>query len=447
MKLFGTAGIRGVTNRDIDPHKALKLAMAYGTVIRGKIAVARDTRYGAEMIENSVISGLQAVGSQVISLGIVPLPLFARFVADHCDGGIMITGSHTPPQIIGLIMVDSLGRDLYWDKSEEIEKIYKDEDFKLSPWDRINDTLSDDAFENYIRFIEKKAKGIGGYRIVVDPANGAGARIIDRILQILGVEVYCINCERKKIPNRPSEPRKETLEKLRMLSEKFDLGAGTDMDADRVVFSSRGNIICEDVIGAIFAERFAKDKVVTPINSSLLIEKVARKKGFEVIYSRVGPPEIAEMLLKTGASFGYEETGKYIFPPETLWGDSILSIVYILKIMNSEGRDLYQIAHDYPKFHQIKEKLPVRREIKRAVVEKIGEYLEKNIPEEAKRIIRVDGVKLLYEDAWLLIRASGTEDVIRVFSEAKDEKTVSQLAEYGKNLVKKFIFSSSLLRG
>ncbi len=447
MNLFGTAGIRGITNRDITPEMALRVSLAYGTVFRGTLAVARDTRYGAEMIEHAVISGFQATGNRVISLGIVPLPLFSKFVADSCDGGIIVTGSHTPPNITGLIAVDGLGRDLSRKQSDEVERVFHEGSFKTASWDRIEDTIWEDAMENYMKFIEKRASGIGGYRVLIDPANGAGAGIIERILESLGVKVHCIHCDRRKIPQRPSEPRRESLKKLRELSRNFDIGAGTDVDADRVLFASQGQIISEDVVGAIFAERYGSRGVVTPINSSMLIEEVARRRGFRVLYTRVGPPEIAEEILRSGASFGYEETGKYIFPPDTLWGDAILSIVNLLRIMNEQGTSLLELAEKYPRFYQVKEKLPVDREIKRKVVERIGEFLENHMPADARDIMRIDGVKIVYDDAWLLIRASGTEDVIRIFSDAREEKRARELVEYGKKIVREFISSFSPLRG
>ncbi len=438
MQLFGTAGVRGITNRDITPEIALKISIAYGSIFKGDIAVARDTRYGAEMIEHAIISGLQSTGNKVHRLGIIPLPIFARYVADFMDGGIMVTGSHTPPQIMGIIAVDSKGRDIPRSMAEKIERKI-DEKANLAQWDKIEDSTYEDAIEHYLKFIEKKAKGVDGFKILVDTANGAGAGIINRIFEALGIDTYCINCERKHVPNRPSEPRRETLEELRKLSPKFDLGIGTDVDADRVLFASSGKVYSEDVIGAIFAKEYAKEKIVTPINSSSLIEKVAKENGFKVIYCPVGPPEIADYILKYKADYGYEETGKYIFPPETLWGDAVLSTIKLLKIMNSRGATLEELAKEFPEYHQIKEKLPVKREIKREIVEKIGDYLEKNLPDGAKDIVRVDGVKIIYEDSWLLIRASGTEDVIRVFSDAPTEKKAKELVEYGKKMVMRFI--------
>ncbi len=439
MQLFGTAGIRGITNRDITPELALKIAQAYGSVFSGDIAVARDTRYGAEMIERAIVAGLQSTGNRVHLLGIVPLPIFARFVADFMDGGIIVTGSHTPPQIMGIVPVDELGRDIYWDKAREIEKIYEDGKGKIAEWDKIEDTVFEDAVEHYMKFIEARAKNLSGFKIAVDPANGSGAGIIDRIFENLGMDVYCIHCDRWHVPARPSEPRRETLQELRKLSPNFDIGIGTDVDADRVLFASQGEIFSEDTIGAIFAKFFAKKRMVTPINSSSLIEYVAKRSGFEVIYCPVGPPEIAEHILRYKASYGYEETGKYIFPPETLWGDSILSTINLLKIIDSQGKSLKELANEFPRYYQIKDKIAVDREKKRNIVDKIGEFLERNMPQGAKNIVRVDGVKIIYEDSWLLIRASGTEDVIRVFSDAPSLEKAKKLVDYGKNMVKNFI--------
>jgi len=368
----------------------------------------------------------------------VPLPLFARFVADHMNGGIIVTGSHTPPNIIGIVAVDALGRDIPRHIAKEIEDMMNDVT-KRAAWDRIENTVYEDAIEHYMKFIERKAQGIGGYKVIVDPANGTGVGIIDRIFENLGLEVYCINCKRKPIPDRPSEPRRDNLKELKKLSQNFDLGIGTDVDADRVLFASEGKIYSEDIIGAIFAKEYTRDKMVTPINSSFLIEKVARDNGFQIIYCPVGPPEIAEYILKYNATFGYEETGKYIFPPDTLWGDSILSTINLLKIMNSKGMSLKELISEFPEYHQIKEKIEVKRDIKRKVVEDIGNYLESHKPPRAKDIIRIDGVKIIYDNAWLLIRASGTEDVIRIFSDAPEERRAKELVNYGKKLVEKFI--------
>ncbi len=436
MQLFGTAGIRGITNRDITPELGVLVGKAYGSIFRGNIAVARDNRYGAEMIAHSVIAGLQATGNTVYDLGITPLPAFAKFVSEFMDGGIIITGSHTPPEIVGIVAVDSLGRDLYWDTSKEIEDRYQKRDFVLDEWNNVKDTKSEDAIEHYTRFIEKKAKNIEGFHVLMDMANGTGAGIMNIILENLGVKVDCINCNRSSIPNRPSEPRVNTVREMIKKSKNYDLGMAVDVDADRVVFA-RGEFISEDVTGAIFATRFAK-KMVTPINSSSLVNYISKEYGIEVFYCPIGPPEIAEAIIRTNADFGYEETGKYVFPPDTLWGDSLLSTVTMLNIMNREGKSINELASEFPKFYQVKEKLKVHREKKRAIVKKVMDYFESHF-DNYDELVKIDGVKIVYEDAWLLIRASGTEDVIRIFSDAKSEKRAKELVKLGKEIVMKFM--------
>ncbi len=438
MRLFGTAGIRGITNADITPDLALNVARAYASIFKGNLAIARDTRFGAEMIQHAVMAGFLSSGAEVYDLGIVPLPVFARYVADFMDGGIIVTGSHTPPEIIGIVAVDSLGRDLYWDRSKEVEDVFYKGAYNNVRWDQVSDSkeVRDEAIEHYTTFLERRVRGVDGFSIVLDLANGSAAGLWDRILENFGIKVHCINCERKHIPTRPSEPRSTTLLELGKISHKYDLGAGVDVDADRVVFVHK-EFISEDAAGAIFARRYAK-RMVTPINSSSLVEYLSREYGIEVHYCPVGPPEIAEAMIKNKADFGYEETGKYVFPPN-LWGDSLLSVLRMLEIMNSEGKSIEELASEFPKFYQIKEKIEVPRELKRSVVEKIGDYLEKNPPDGALNVLRVDGVKVVFEDSWLLIRASGTEDVVRIFSDASSKERAKHLVEYGKKMLKEFI--------
>ena len=433
MQLFGTAGIRGITNYDITPELALGIGLAYGSEFSGKFAVARDTRYGAEMIKNAVVSGLLSTGHKVHDLGVVPLPVFARYVSDFMDGGIMLTGSHTPPDIMGIVAVGAAGQDLNRAKSEKIEEIYQNRKFKYVKWDMIGDSIQMDAVEHYTEFIEHQARNVDGFRIALDLANGAGAGIIDRILENLGIEVKCINCTKKHIPNRPSEPRSTTLGKLNAISKNYDFGAGMDIDADRVLFT-HGYTVSEDIIGAIFATRFAR-RMVTPINSSSLVDYIAANYGIEVYYCPIGPPEIAESILRYKANFGYEETGKYIFPPETLWGDSVLSIVKLLNIMDSEGKTIESLISEFPKYYQVKEKIKVPRYVKKKLIEYIEKQVKSKPPEGVIETLTVDGVKMIYKDAWLLIRASGTEDVIRVFSDAESEKKAKVLVKFGIKLL------------
>jgi len=440
-KLFGTAGIRGRTNKAITPQFALTFAQAYGSYFNGKIAVARDPRYGADMLERAVVAGLASTGCDVQTLGLVPLPVFARWVADFGDGGIMITGSHIPSDQIGLVPVDGLGRDLCPKDERGIEEIYSKKECRSEEWNKIKSATSVEPVENYIRFLEREVRSVSGFKVALDLANGCFSSIAKSILENFGIGVLCINDVPKPIPNRPSEPRKKTLQELsKVVKGEFDLGAGSDVDGDRVVFlDSCGNGVSEDVTGAIFAKDLVKrgEQIVTPINSSLLIERVGEECGFKVNYCKVGPPAMAESLLNTKAVYAYEESGKYIFPPKTLWSDAVFSTLKLLKILDGQGCTLEELVSQFPNVVQIKEKLPVEKAVKQKILWEVEKIVKHTPPRGMKDLVTLDGAKLVFEDGWLLVRPSGTEDILRVYSDGKDLATAKRLVTLGKNLVSK----------
>jgi phosphomannomutase/phosphoglucomutase len=442
-RLFGTAGIRGITNQVITPQLALNFAQVYGSCFHGKIAVARDPRYGAEMLEQAILAGLTSTGCEVQKLGVVPLPIFARWVADFAGGGIMVTGSHIPPNQIGIVPVDGLGRDLCQRDEKGIEEIYLRKESKLVEWDKIKNPSKVNPLENYIKFLEKEIGNVAGFKVGLDLANGCFSSTARNILEKLGVEAFCINDELKSIPSRPSEPRKETLKELSKLTrDGFDLGAGTDVDGDRVVFlDSQGNGVSEDVIGAIFAKELVKanERVVTPINSSLLIEGVAEECGFKVSYCKIGPPAIAESILKIKATYAYEESGKYFFPPKTLWSDALLSTLKLLEILKKKGKPLEELVAEFPQRVQIKEKMPIKKELKKKVIKEVKKVIEFAPPNGMKDLVTLDGAKLIFEDGWLLIRPSGTENILRVYSDGKTKAIAEKLVRLGRKIVKEGI--------
>jgi phosphomannomutase/phosphoglucomutase len=397
-------------------------------------------RYGAEMLEQAILAGLVSTGCEVQRLGVVPLPIFARWIADFADGGIMVTGSHIPPNQIGIVPVDGLGRDLCQRDEKGVEEIYLRKEIKLAEWDKIKNPIKVDPLENYIKFLQKEIRNVAGFEVALDLANGCFSSIAREILWKLGIEAFCINDELKPVPNRPSEPRKETLKELSKLTkDRFALGAGTDVDGDRVVFlDSQGNGVSEDVIGAIFAKELVKvnEQIVTPINSSLLIEDVSEECGFKVNYCKVGPPAIAESILKTKATYAYEESGKYFFPPQTLWSDALLSTLKLLEILDKKGKPLSELVAEFPHRAQIKEKIPIERRIKQKVIKEVKKLIKFDPPKGLKGLVTLDGVKLIFEDGWLLIRASGTEDVLRIYSDGKSKAIAEKLVRLGKRIVK-----------
>lgn len=266
------------------------------------------------------------------------------------------------------------------------------------------------------------------YRVLADPCNGAASEVLPELLKQIGCSVVKYNCEMDKPPGREPEPRAKSLQATARMTVKHDcdLGLGLDMDADRVLFiDETGAVLSEDLAGAILGEAEIKkpnDILVTPLNSSGIFKAVIGKAGGKVVECRVGPPEITAMIKKTRAVFGYEESGKYFFAREFIWADGLLASLKILQVMAKLKKSLSEIRQSYPKYYQVKLAVKCAWE---------------NLPAQAGMLRRWvgKGEKLIVGDSWLFIRASGTEPLIRIFSDSPSQSRAKELAEKGKRMV------------
>lgn len=463
-RLFGTAGIRGVTNREITPRFALKLAEAYGTHLEpGNVAVVgRDTRFGSEMLQYSVMAGLMAAGVDVVDCGCLPTPaLTAYLVETRAQGGMMVTGSHTPMERTGLICIMPDGGYAPDTMAVEIESRYFRKPQRRAerlPAGEIGGyTRSEVAMDIYrsalLKLVDRDLIMKKRRRVLVDPCNGTACGLLASLLHELDCDVIEVNGTPSGEPGREPEPRAFTLKETARLTRRSecDLGVATDIDADRVVFiTAAGDVVPEDVTGALFArEAFSKfspvggfNKVcVTPVNSSTLIEEVCKPLGVEVHYSRIGQPNIVHDLKETHAAYGYEESGKYFFPMGGfLWCDGVMATLRVLETMNRHGKSLAELAAAFPRRYQRKESVQCPKKMRRKVARNAAAGLKGAAvggTGKPARVLDIDGCKFIYEDgSWLFIRASGTEPLVRVFAESKDEKLAGELLKAGLEAVR-----------
>ena len=286
-RLFGTAGIRGVTNSGITAELALSVARAYGDWItkhvkrKGSVAVGHDTRWGAEMLARAAASGFASAGLHVQFYGCVSTGVFSLNVARTEGDGAIAPFSVT----------------------DQIEALLTAEDYRDVPPHEIG--RLEEAFHPYELYVSECMQALDAplcrrknYKILADPANGTGSYIAMEFFQWLGCRTELINYDPSPTPGRPSEPRANTvteaLEAVRR--EKCDLGACFDVDADRVLFIDADGIpISEDTVGAVFAKSVLKpgDLCVVPINSSGLIERVCREGGGRSSRPRTIPIAVA----------------------------------------------------------------------------------------------------------------------------------------------------------
>lgn len=452
-RLFGTAGIRGVTNADITPELALRLGRATGHWLRErlkrapKVAVGHDTRYGASMLARAAACGFAAAGGHVQSYGTVPTGAFCLNVAKtEQDGGLLVTGSHMPPDRIGLILVDGEGAARPFRQTDEIELLLN-ADLPPVPPNEIG--RLEEAFHPYELYVSECMKAVDAprcrarkFKVVADPANGAACEIAKEFFEWLGCQVEMLHFDPNPIPDRPSEPRASSvgaaIELVRR--EKADLGACFDVDADRLLLiDAAGAPVSEDSVGALLASRLLKpgQACVVPVNSSGLIELVCGRLDVRLEYCEVGQPAQIDAIRTHKAAFGYEESGKYYFPAHGPWADGLYSAAKVLEIMAREEKALADLVAELPRFHQVKRNIDVPNDAKTKAMLSVARRLQTELLEGKARDVVVDGFKRVYRDhAWLLFRKSGTEPLIRVYSDAPSAERAAELADAGEKLLR-----------
>jgi len=450
-QLFGTSGVRGATNSEISPQLVLELSQSFGTLLGAgtRVATGRDTRFGAQMLESAAAAGLNSAGVRVESCAVVPMAALASYIVnERLGGGVLITGSHMPPDRIGLILLNSEGAYAPCSVTDEVERMHAERKWARVHFDKVGgSTAASKPLERYIgrvgKMVNRRAISLNRFRVLVDTGNGTAGAVLPRLLRDLCCEVVCLNTEPKPNPDRECEPRVGTLKAtaLRARELKVELSAATDLDADRVIFfDERAEGIPEDVAGAIFARHVLskrKGPVVVPINSSTLIERVCKEAGVPLHYCRVGQPATMEAIRKLGAVFAYEESGKYYFVKDEFWCDGILATMKLLEVMALWKMKASELAGEFPRIYQFKHKLPCPDKEKPEVYPAVKELLASHEFEEVDRLVDLDGLKTIYKSGrWLLVRVSGTEPLVRIFAEAEKEDVARELADYGAGLVK-----------
>jgi phosphomannomutase/phosphoglucomutase len=440
--LFGTNGVRGVINADMNITLALNLGSAIGTYLGGKkVAIGTDTRTSNEMIKSAVISGLLATGCNVTDLGIVPTPTVQYYVKHQdVDHGIVITASHNPPRFNGIKCVDSDGTELAREKEEAIEKIYFGKSFKYVPWEEIGDLRSDgQSIEPYILGImdniDISATKKANLRIVMDCGNGTASFVSPYLFERMGCQVVTLNSHPQgTFPGHESEPTPENLKDLAAATVAFgaDLGIAHDGDADRtIIIDEKGNYLFGDRILALVAKEFLKRNnggiVVTTVASSMALGDVVTQNKGQVIYTRVGSP-IAE-----GAIFGGEENGGLIFPNHQYCRDAAMAAATVIEIVASSNKKLSELIKELPKYHQVKTKVNCPHDLKESALSEFANRMKD------REVDQTDGVKIVMDKAWVLVRPSGTEPIYRVFAEAESQEKAKEISEESKKMISEII--------
>ena len=438
MRLFGTNGVRGIVNQDLTSELALRLAMSLGTLTRGTVAVGQDTRVSGNMLSHAAIAGLLATGCKAINLGIAPTPAVQYFVRDNADAGIVITASHNPREYNGLKLIAGDGTEFGIEGELAVEDVYFKGSLKLADWRETGELSDTNVIPAYMERIMGKVNASDikkrGFVVAVDTGCGAGSIVTPFLLSKLNCKVTTINAQIDgTFPSRNPEPTEDVLTDLGkiVISNGADLGVAHDGDADRAVFiDERGNFVNEDVLLAIIVKHVLSKKVgpvVTPVSSSQRIVEVAEAAGGHVIWTPVGSIYVARMMMQVNAVIGGEGNGGIIFPEHQYCRDGAMTVAKVLEIMTERRKKISELVKEIPKRYMDKTKVTCRD--RDATMQKIRSSVKGNID-------TTDGIKIWYDDGWLLIRPSGTEPIIRIFVEAETKRRARDLLEAGKQLTK-----------
>lgn len=442
--LFGTFGIRGLVNEKVDSELALKLGQALATHLNGegKVAVGYDPRTSSEMIEHAMVSGLISGGCDVLRVGMVPTPVLS-FSANHlsCDAGVMITASHNPPEYNGLKFWDEEGAGFVREREEELENLYE-KGGELADWNELGETEKVNALSKYKKALwEKIPKFDKELKVIVDCANGAGSVIAPHILRELGCKVITLNSQPDgHFPGRMPEPTPENIGDLKkaVTSMGADLGIAHDGDADRtIIVNEKGEVISGDRVFALAGINYLKDRnnprIITTVATSMVMDDAAEKLGGEVVRTKVGEPELVREYRKNGGDLAGEENGGVIFPDWTMCRDGIMTAVQIIDYAARTGKTISELSNTLPEYKQRKKKTDCPNHLKQKVLDELSKKFADKNPDTT------DGLRIDVEDAWYILRPSGTEPIFRCFSEAKTDERAEELANKGMEAVKESI--------
>lgn len=441
MELFGTDGVRGRAGKKVSAVNAMRLAMATGIYFKQfaktkKILVGKDTRRSGYMIENAIVSGLTAVGFDVIQIGPMPTPAIAFLTENmRCDAGIMISASHNPYDDNGIKFFDGDGNKLNRDKEEEIEAIFKD-DALLESSQAVGKKIGkskriDDVIGRYIVHIKNsfpKPLTLAGKRVVIDCANGAGYIVGPTILQELGADVVVVGNKPDgfNINEGCGAMHPKSLAKV-VLESRADVGIALDGDADRLVMvDEHGEVVDGDKLMGVLAVHLKNqgtlkgDGMVATVMSNQGLDEYLTTKGLKLYRAAVGDKNVVEMMQKNGMNFGGEQSGHVIFSDYAKTGDGISSALQALAYLVETNQKASEAFNPYESYPQLLVNLLVDEKRPLESIEGI-DTLKSEIESQQMRY---------------LFRYSGTENKIRLLLEGKDEQRLEEMMEKCKTFFK-----------
>lgn len=447
-RMFGTDGVRGIANEELTPNLAMQLGQVGAHVLtrerkhKPTIMVGCDTRISGDMLANALMAGACSVGANCIYVGVIPTPAVAYLTQKYrVDAGVVISASHNPVEFNGIKFFDGSGFKLPDELEDEIERLIREDmpEIKFPTGPGVGKVkYRTDAREEYINHSVKAVPvDLSGLKIVVDCAEGASYYTSVEALKELGGSVVAIhnNPDGTNINSGCGSTHMEELQ-ARVVYEKANIGLAFDGDADRLLaVDENGRIVNGDQIMAIVGNYMKaqgllkKDTIVATVMSNLGFFLMGEKYGITIEQTKVGDRYVLERMKEIGASLGGEQSGHIIFLDENTTGDGLLSALHLLQVMVETKKSLAELSG-------IMEILP-----QALVNAKVADYKKDKYMEYPGIVEAVRELEAKYAgEGRVLIRPSGTEPLVRVMIEGKDQDVIQEDAERLANLMQDVMF-------
>lgn len=445
---ISVSGLRGIVGESLTPKLAARFASAFGTYVgQGQVLVGQDSRPSGLMLKKAVISGLLATGCQPVEVGILPIPTILFLTKEKkAAGAVVVTASHNPVDWNGLKFIGPEGLYLKSSQVEEFLDIFHQGEFTFVSADRIKNVLQEKQagqlhLDKILSLVRVKAIQKKRFRVVADCANGAGATLLPQFLQRLGCEAIFINTELSGTFAHQSEPTPENLKELCQKVKEYgaDLGLAQDADADRLALvDEKGRPLGEDMTLTLAVAHLLSRKrgpVVVNLSASMVIEELAKKYRVPVFRTKIGEINVVEKMLEEKAVIGGEGNGGVIWPEVHPCRDSFTAAALVLEALAISGKKLSALASSFPGYFMVKEKISCPTELAHRVVLSLKNKYEK----AGENISTLDGLKIIWPEAWVHLRPSNTEPIIRIIAEAKNRVRVKKLVEHFRREIRQTI--------
>jgi len=437
--LFGSHGITGLANIEITPEFATKLGVAFGSFLgRGASdVVGRDTHRVSSMVKRALMAGLTAAGVDVNNLRICPAPVTRYMIRSlGATAGIMVSMLEIDPRTVSIRFFDSNGMELDRSSEKKVESIFFREAFHRVLPDEVGDLVYPARTVDFYRKDLSKLLDFGtirkaGLRVVIDCANGAGSIVAPAILGEIGCDVTTLNSRFDEIAGpRTFEQVPSSILNLARVVKAIgaDVGMALDSDADRVLFVDEdGNALSGDVSLALLCRERVKErkggKVVVPVSSSRIINRIVEPEGGEVIRCRIGARSLLDSMVKHEAIFGGEESGGFVFPEFQRGFDGMFSSAKITEILAQEELTLSRLCSDMPSLFMARDSVPSPMELRGRIMRSLIEEFRD------RQIDTIDGIKVFYDDTWILMHPSSEDPVINLYAEAPSKEAANRVIQ------------------